>query len=445
MGVGSDFVALVQGSGEKTTLRITEARGLDRSVATVISPSGAKVAPKDVFELSKWVQAKRPSLYFWAPASQLTTAQIASVVREARSSGLQLAGDPSREVWDVLIGWDGSQWTMQKTGVRGADSLGPMLTAALLQRKVPKDAVVWLNLPPPADLSGQLTMNDPRSAAQSAANEAGATYVLAGTVMAGEPAYAWYNRGELIAGRRTPAGYGNGCSPDSPYPIRTDWVSPMGVDGAPSLRQLAVNLARLNGWLQLAQSGAAGDSDYPYHLALRREADQAMAEDKAQSRQGDVYQMMLQARGDTRTDPRWIYVLAIDCQGKGDLMFPRQAGGNRYPLQDGRLDRILLPGAKFRVTPPFGTDTYVLLSTSTELSNPDVLSFGSVVRGGQRGTGSALEMLLTSTSAGTRGSAAEVPMDWGVEYLQLHSQPAKAAGDKPQMSTLRMFGQAKPE
>ncbi len=94
-----------------------------------------------------------------------------------------------------------------------------------MQRKISKEALVWLNLPPPGELASQLLMNDPQSAAQSTANEAQAMYILAGMVTDTGPAYAWYNRGELIAGRQTPAGYGNGCSPDSPYPIRTDWVA----------------------------------------------------------------------------------------------------------------------------------------------------------------------------------------------------------------------------
>jgi hypothetical protein len=136
--------------------------------------------------------------------------------------------------------------------------------------------------------------------------------------------------------------------------------------------------------------------------------------------------MMLQARGDTRSGARWVYVLAIDCQGGGQLLFPSQGGGNRYPQEDGRLDQILLPGAKFTIAPPFGTDTYVLLTTSTQLSNPEVLNFEGVVRGGERGASSPLESLLGSTSAGTRGNLVQMPTDWGVEYLQMHSQPQKA-------------------
>ncbi len=103
----------------------------------------------------------------------------------------------------------------------------------------------------------------PQSAAQSTTNEDQAMYLLVGIVRMPAPAYAWYNRGELIAGRQTPAGYGNGCSPDSPYPIRTNWVPSIaapGADTAATLKQSAAKLAKLNGWL-LLQPSVAGDSD----------------------------------------------------------------------------------------------------------------------------------------------------------------------------------------
>jgi hypothetical protein len=424
IGVGSEFVPLAQQPG--VTLQINAAQGVNRSVATA-SPAGAKVAAKDVFELAKWVPAERPPVYFWVPPSSLTQAQITAAVSEARSSGLRLVNDPSLEAWTDLVSWDGSHWTLQKAGVRGADVLGATLTAGLLQQKIAGTAVVWLNMPPPAELSSRLLMNNPQSAAQTTANQAQALYVLAGMVTDAGPAYAWYNRGELIAGRQTPAGYGAGCSPDSPYPIRTNWVStPNAAEAAATMKESAAKLAKLNGWLQL-QSNENGDSEYPYHLALQRTADGGIAEDKGPSYKGELYQLTLQARGDTRNGSRWVYVLAIDCQGKGVLMYPTQGGGNRYPQENGRLEQITLPGARFHITPPYGTDTYVLLTTSTALANPDALSFESVVRGGERGVSSPLETLLGSTSAGTRGSAGEVPTDWGVEYLQMHSQPKKPA------------------
>jgi hypothetical protein len=423
VGVGSEFLALAQGPADKVTLRITAASGINRSLATVVFPAGAKVAAKEVFELSKWVPAEKPSLYFWVPTSHLTQAQIASAVSVARSSGIRLVNDPSLEPWSHLVSWDGSQWTLRKAGDRSADPLGVTLTSALLQGKLTKDAVVWFNPPPPDELAAQLQMNNPQSAAQSTAKQSQAMYVLAGMIAGAGTAYAWYNRSALTGGRQTPVGYGKGCSPDSPYPIRTNWIeSP---DAGATLKQLASKLAKLNGWLQLQSSVTGDDSDYPYHLALQRISDHATAEDKGPTYKGEAYQMMLQARGDTRTSARWVYVLAIDCQGSGQLLFPTQGGNNRFPQENGRLEQIALPGARFRITPPFGTDTYVLLSTSTQLSNPDALNFEGVVRGGAGGTSSPLENLLGSTSAGTRGSMVEMPTDWGIEYLQMHSQPAQ--------------------
>lgn len=442
VGIGSEFVALAESQGKKVTLRITGAAGINRSVATVVAPAGAKIVPGDVFELAKWVPAERPSLYFWVPASNLSQSQIISAVKQVRSSGVRLVDDPSIESWDYVVRWDGSQWTVQKAGVSGVDLLGSTLTAELLRRKVEKNAAVWLDVPPPGELASLLLKNDPQSAAQSTTNEAQATYLLAGVITDNGPAYAWYNRGYLMGGRLTPAGYGKGCSPDSPYPIRSNWIGPSSrswpdgpvTDTAATLKLLAAKLAKLNGWLQL-QSSVTGDSDYPYHLVLQRLRDRVVAEDKGSSYQDDSYQMLLQARGDTRTSPRWVYVLSIDCQGTGQLLFPQQGGGNRYPQEAGRLDQIPLPGANFKITPPFGTDTYVLLTTSTPLSDPAVLNFEGVVRGAERGLSSPLETLLGSTSAGTRGSMAEMPVDWGVEYLQMHSQPKKttetAAGSQP--------------
>ncbi len=219
IGIGSEFTELGQ---SQLTLRIKATSGVNRSVATVVSPVGAKVNAKQIFELAKWVPAEKPSLYFWVPASNLTGAQITSAISEARSSGVRLVGDPSLGAWTHLVSWDGSQWNLQKAGARGAEPLGPTLAAGVLRHKLGKDAALWINVPPTTDIAGQIGMNNPQSAAQSTTKKSQAMYVLVGMVTDAGPAYAWYNRGELIAGRQTPAGYGKGCSPDSPYPIRTN-------------------------------------------------------------------------------------------------------------------------------------------------------------------------------------------------------------------------------
>jgi hypothetical protein len=412
VGTGSEFVSLSQ--DKKVVLRITGPVGINRSRAEVVSPAGATVAAKDVFELSKWVPAEKKGVYFWVPASSLTEVQIESAIEAVRSAGVTLVRDPSLQAWSHLIRWDGSQWVVGTAGKPGAEPLGSTLTAAVLKDKLPRQSVLWLDLPPSAELSTRLQRNNP----QSTTDAEKALYLLAGLPTDNGPVYFWYNRGEYIAGRQTPRGYSDGCSPDTPYPIRTTWFS--GADAAESLKQSADELAKLNHWLTL-QSAENSSSGYPYHLALQRVGDGAFVEDKDASHEGEDYLFVLQAKGDTRTESRFVYVLSIDCQGNGVLMFPEHGASNRFPQEGGRMEQIPLPRSRFHIIPPFGTDTYILLTTSTELADPEALNFSGVVRGGETPPASPVESMIRSSDS--HFSPAAMPTDWGVETFELHSHP----------------------
>jgi hypothetical protein len=135
--------------------------------------------------------------------------------------------------------------------------------------------------------------------------------------------------------------------------------------------------------------------------------------------------------------PRWVYLLSIDCQGKGVLLFPYDGSpSGLLPTEEEKLDRILLPGDPILVGDPLGTDTYLMLTTSTPLANPYALEFKGVV---SRGAGSAkagdpLEDLLDSTSAGSRGATRPAPTNWSIQMLHTQSVPqssSTAANDKP--------------
>ncbi len=133
--------------------------------------------------------------------------------------------------------------------------------------------------------------------------------------------------------------------------------------------------------------------------------------------------------------PRWVYVLAIDCQGKGSLLWPYQgAPAARFPMENQRLSEIPLPGDPFTVQDPPGTDTYLLLTTATQLSDPSALEFSGVVSrsAGDAGTGAPkdpLEDLLDNTSAGTRSAGRPTPTNWSVQSISTVS--VRAPGSIP--------------
>jgi hypothetical protein len=443
VGTGSEFTAINISNSGKTVLRVTGALSLARSNAVVVSPANAAVKPTDLFELTKWMPAPRPVVKFYAGPGNLSLAQIQAAAAVIADAKVALVNDPTADAWTHIVTWNGSVWTVQAKKAQTAAgkpakleavkappvvALGAALTVAALKKNIPANATVWFNPPLPTEMTASL-LTDKDSAAQPTSKADEALYVAAGVQNAQGLSYAWYQRGDFEADVQTPPGYGAGCSPNSPYPLRTNWVAMTtgGEEPTPAsrLNDAAVKLAKLNGWLKL-QSTVTGSQDFPYTLVLVRAGDQKTATDGGPTLEGEKYTLALNGSVDTVTTPRWVYVLDIDCQGTGQKLWPQQGPGEKFPTDNGRLASIPLPGVRFGITPPFGTDTYLLLTTSTPLPDPDVLNFEGVARGGTRGASTPLQELLQTTSSGSRGATPEAPTDWSLQMLQLHSLPKAA-------------------
>src|SRR6185436_17411952 len=110
--------------------------------------------------------------------------------------------------------------------------------------------------------------------------------------------------------------------------------------------------------------------------------------------EGESYGLVLQAdEKDLKegVEKRFVYVFSIDSFGNGTLLFPRAGAGNvenRLPID--HPDKVtpdpvlqLGPAKLFKVSPPFGTDSYILLTSVQPIGDPDVLQFQGVrTRGG---------------------------------------------------------------
>ena len=434
VGVGTEFTAMIPNSaGQKVQLRITSLDGIARSLAQVISPTGAKVAAGDVFEISKWVPADNPALHVWLWPSNLTEDQILAAATAIHSSGASLVSDPAEEQWTHVLNWDGTNWTIQKAGASAPVVLGSTLSAEALKQQLPAGAKLWANLPPSKELAAKLVPAGDNSAVQSAASLTDAHYALTGVLTADGPKYAWYHKSELAAGPPSPTApqHSPGCSATSQYPVRTDWVTVDSADsidpGSVKLNNYASLLAKVHGWLQLADSPADASTDDFYSLALIPSNATAPMPANQPAHQGDQLKMALQS-SERVIDRRWVYVLDIDCHGKGSVLYPHNYAENQFPNDADNGRQFILPGAPtLRIGPPYGVDTLILLSTAQPLPDPYSLNFEGVASRGTRGVESPLERLLNQTSAGTRGFSGEVPTNWGIGLMTVHSIPSDVA------------------
>jgi len=433
LGVGSVMTSAAPNStGQTVQLRITSLDGLARSSAEVVSPAGAKVSPGDLFELTKWIPADNPPLLVWLWPSNLSEAQMQSAIAQIRASGATLVSDPAEQQWTHVLSWDGSNWTIQKGGATTAVNLGSTLAADAIKTNLPAGAKLWANIPPSQELAAKLKPADSDSAVQLAASLSVAHYALTGILAADGPAYAWYHKSELAAG--PPAAnappHSPGCSTTSQYPVRSDWVPVQNADaidaGANKLNHYSSLLAKVHSWHQLANSPADASTDQYYSLTLLPGNATAPLPANQLTHQGDQLKMALTAN-DNVDDHRWVYVLDIDCHGQGTLLYPRDYTENHFPNDADNGRQFVLPGAPvLRIGPPYGVDTLIMLSTAEPLADPYVLNFEGVANRGTRGVSSPLEKLLNQTSGGTRGFSSEVPTNWGIGLMTVHSAPSAA-------------------
>ena len=434
VGVGSEFIATVpNGEGQKVQLRVTALEGIARSVAEVVSPQGAKVKPGEIFEMTKWSPAQSAPLRIWHWPATLAQADILAAAAQIQAAGIVSVSDPAAEAWTHILSWDGTNWTLQQAGAPSPAPLGATLTAVALRKKIPAGAKLWVNLPPSRELAAQLLPPDPNSAVQTAATLASAEYALTGVLTPSGPAWAWFHKNELAAGppppnpnRLTP-----GCSASSQYPVRSDWVAMPDVSaigkGAATLNRYASLLAKVHGWLEMANSPADASRGNYYSLALIPYSGGAPLAPGQLLHEGDQLKMALRAANGQVTEKRWVYVLDIDCHGQGTVLYPRGNSGNQFPNESDTGNQFLIPGAPaLKIGAPFGTDTFVLLSTAQPLADPYVLNFEGVSRS-RGGEQSPLEQLLSNTSSGTRGNPGQVPTNWGVGLTTIHSVPQQAS------------------
>ena len=433
IGIGSEFTSMLPDSkGQTVKLRVTSQEGIARSLASVVSPPGAKVAPGDVFELTKWLPAESPPLRVWLWPSNLSEVEILAAAAQINDAGVTSVSDPAEKPWTHILCWDGTNWTLQQAGAPKPIVLGAKLTADMLKQHLSAGAKLWVNLPPPPELAAKLLPADRKSAVQIAPDLAGAHYALTGVLTADGPAYAWFHKSELAAGppASVTAAHSPGCSATSQYPVRSDWVTMAGSSdldqGGAVLNKYASLLAKVHGWLELADSPADASTANYYTLAMVPASGETPLAPDQPARQGDLMKMALQST-ERVIEKRWVYILDIDCHGKGTLLYPLDYAENQFPSAADNGRQFVLPGARtLRIGPPYGVDTLILLSTAQPLPDPYVLNFEGVASRGTRGMESPLQELLNNTSGGTRGFSGEIPTNWGIGLITMRSVPKDA-------------------
>ena len=453
LGRGSELrkVGLAPGKPE-VRVRISQLEGLSKSKAEIIRPSDlSQIQPGDLFELAAWVAPENSRLQVWMPPATLSNASLLQVSEETgklrQAANVKWIDDPLQISPDYVMAWAGTQWKLTKAGGPEVD-LGPNPAAPAILSHLPSKGKsgFFLALPPPSEISQALKLGrgTNNSAVEAATSPERAQYLLVGRAIGKAIEYAWLKknlseydfRAKLDSDEE-----GNVCSSDSPYPPRTNWLSAgttadSFAKASETLTEYADRLARVRSWLELPAPPGGANEAYPYRLALKRldsaTKDQGFIQDGTVV-EGDTYGLVLRAEGKitASTPRRWVYVLAIECSGEGQLLYPRSGEGNflpeRGPEAKAWPTEIDLSGTSgaFSIGSPFGVDTYILLTTADQIADLSAFNFSGVLQAARGGPISPLAQLLGNTSANTRGVNPAVPVNWSVQYMPIRSVAAE--------------------
>jgi hypothetical protein len=252
------------------------------------------------------------------------------------------------------------------------------------------------------------------------ANAAQADYVLVGRVVAERIEYTW-----VLPGADLTAQPG--------LPLRSAWESADSAGFAESLGESARQLARLKAW-QLLATPAGGNVRFPYHLQLQELTSKQYLAPGATVRGGESYRpVLVAAESPAQVQPRYVYLFSLAADGSSSLHVPGAGitvGENLLPdkRDPGPAPAVIPLGRGFAVSPPFGREVLILLTSVTALPDPAALVFSPLHRGPPRSAPCAhpLECLILGINTSSRRSVASTtasgaPADWSIERLIINS------------------------
>jgi hypothetical protein len=413
---------------DQVRLAITTVPALNKSEAKILQGSLAHIAPGDQFEVDRWASSSSSGLRVWMAVHPPMDADITrfSGTIATLAGSCTMVDDPTDANPSCTVSWDGKSWMISAQSGKSI-SLGRSPAAkSILEFVKENGGSLFVNYPPSAGLREELarTIGTPSSTIRSASKIGDAHYLLVGRRTGGDISYAWVLPN---VSRKDSASL--------PLPVRTDWVS-LGSSkrenerAAKRLTEFAQRVEKIRGWLLIDPPPDEGR--FPYRIALKNSR---TGEKKATGTviERENYGLILQADSSMLQGPvdrRYVYVFAMDSYGNSTLLFPRAGSGNienRLPYENAStspLEIQLGRPALFSVGPPFGLDTYVLLTSEQAIPDPDGLAFDGVRTRGEASS-SPLATLLMSIGGATRGPQPITPADWSLQRMFIRSAKAQ--------------------
>jgi hypothetical protein len=380
------------------------------------------VTAGDLFELKSWCLPEGAHLKVYIPPSTYTLAQLISIAQElnkrAQDKKITIVRDPVKEIPTHTVFFSEGGWYMGLPDNKVV-SMGGKPDVNMIIKNLVRGSRLYVSYPPTQALALELKAKYKEdNAVDAVAVPANAQYFLTGRFVDDKLEYAYF----------IPQISTSDSSFSNTMPLRTNYFA-LGEGEtaqnaiADSLAEFSLRMAKIKAWLIL--SGPSDDGSFPFRLAIKDATQNRFISREDEVNLGDTLGFYLEADEANLNywdkTKKYIYVFAIDNNGKMKLYFPRSGNvENRGPALDRHGDplsyTVLGRPRSVVVSEPAGIDTYIMLATNEPIPNPEAFDQpGVLTRGAKNGYSS-----LFNIGTRTRGEIL-TPTEWGVQKVAVRS------------------------
>lgn len=366
------------GKNSGIELEIDSVMNLNFSSVKLVKGSEKDVKTGDLFFVDRWKVAGKHNLSVWIPHSDKDFTELkkfALNVKAGLAGKVQIVDDPVNESQVQVLYYDDG-WYLRNENDNIA--LGKNPTVLDIDKNIKTGCKLFISLPLPDDIYNYLIENyQTKYTAIQPVNSCGsADYFLYGMFNGKDIQYSWsrFESSEL--------------SNKSTLPVRTTWQSDSYSKLADSLLHYSSKLSRIKAWLEV--SNPYDVENFPYSIALKRRSDNMIISGEVTLYSGDKCDLVLVAKdgelakwkGKEDKKSRYIYVVGIDSRGATFLLYPQKSflDNSKLPSDLTNPPSIIeLESSGFTISPPFGTDTYILITSDSRIPDYMALEQSGVV------------------------------------------------------------------
>lgn len=423
-GLGVQAVLRKSREPQGTRLRVIEVTGMASSVAEHLSGDSGNISPGDLFEIEDYGVPRGDGLKVFVTARLPGAQDLAQALKLwsplLSDPKIRLVSDPTEESPTHLVMWEAGKWQLRDpTGKWTPLGVQPNLKIVRKLLQGAPNARPFINVPPSRELAEKLReqLATGRSFIQFVDDAASASYHLVGRLIrsgtGAQVEHALILPSSVSGDHR------------AALPARSAWI-PGDEERLPG--GMATESRRLNKvllWRSI--DSPPTDDSFPYKLAILDLDTSSVLSETEPLRVGKKYQLaMVSDAIGPRVRPRYVYVFSLDREGSCSLMVPLTDSSNvenfvpDVRAGSGPASKQVVIGSGFSVSPPFGRDTLILVTTVTPIATPSAFCADNERRAVGPAPSDPLTQFLFGINRDTRAQNS-VPATWSLQRLTVDS------------------------